>query len=256
VAHALHKKNRSQAAVGQDILDRVDAVLLRRQRDPARPSITLAYAQSLDGCISEDQGVPTAISDCHSQVLTHQLRAMHDAVLVGINTVMVDNPRLTVRLVPGTNPIPVIVDSNLRIPVDVRLLQQVGIRPLVAATRGACEAKRSALSDLGADVLHVGANPDGSVDLEKLFEMLCARGIRSVMIEGGAKIITSVLAAELADQLVLTISPRFLGGVRSVESLFGRGCNRKPGLRDVFSQSVGNDLVVHGELLRSAHAPG
>jgi riboflavin biosynthesis pyrimidine reductase len=146
----------------------------------------------------------------------------------------------------------VVVDSGLRIPLDGKILRQDSTL-LVAAVPGASAEKRAALEELGADVLHVDANSDGSVDLASLFASLRKRGIRSVLVEGGAKIITSILAADLADQLVLTISPLFLGGVRSVEPLFGRGPNRRPELRDVFSQTIGDDLVVQGELVRSAH---
>jgi riboflavin-specific deaminase-like protein len=255
MAQALQEADQSLDIVGRAVLERVEAVLRSRQDDATRPAVTLAYAQSLDGCISGDVGIATEISNRHSRVLTHCLRSVHDALLVGVNTVIVDDPSLTVRLVPGEDPVPVIVDSGLRIPLDVQLLRPAGVQPIVAATRNACEAKGAALADLGADVLRVDANPDGSVDLESLLQKLRARGIRSVMIEGGAKIITSVLADELADQLVLTISPRFLGGVRSVEPLCGRGRSDRPELANVFCEAIGNDLVVQGELLRSADAP-
>jgi 3,4-dihydroxy 2-butanone 4-phosphate synthase/GTP cyclohydrolase II len=251
VAHALKEAEEIRTRVGRAVLERVEGVLDRAGRDAARPGITLAYAQSLDGSISSDPGMSTAISNQLTQVLTHDLRAMHDALLVGVNTVIVDDPRLDVRFVSGEDPIPVIVDSQLRMPLDVLLLERDS-RPLVASTESACDAKRAALAERGAEVLAVGANPDGSVDLGSLFRVLHERGIRSVMVEGGAKIITSILAAELADQLVLTISPRFIGGVRSVEPLFGRGRNRRPELTDVFCETIGGDLVVHGELLRSA----
>jgi len=254
VAQVLRRSGRRGAPVGQEILDRVGAALRNGSTDPSRPSVTLAYAQSFDGSISEGPGLSTPISSCQSQILTHELRAMHDALLVGVNTVIVDDPRLNVRLVAGPNPIPVIVDSNLRIPSDVRLLQQVQPSPIVVATHGACEERRTALAGLGAEVLCVDADADGSVDLGSLLVMLRKRGIRSLMIEGGAKIITSVLSADLADQLVLTISPQFLGGVRSVETPIGRDRDRRPELKDASYHRIGSDLVVCGEFLRSAHA--
>ena len=122
------------------------------------------------------------------------------------------------------------------------------------ATHGACEERRTALAGLGAEVLCVDADADGSVDLGSLLVMLLKRGIRSLMIEGGAKIITSVLSADLADQLVLTISPQFLGGVRSVETPIGRDRDRRPELKDASYHRIGSDLVVCGEFLRSTHA--
>jgi 3,4-dihydroxy 2-butanone 4-phosphate synthase/GTP cyclohydrolase II len=254
VIQALQQSNPTLTAGGQAILDRVEAVRDRKRLDPARPCITLSYAQSLDGCIAADHGLPTAISNCQTLVLTHHLRAMHDALLVGVNTVIVDDPRLTVRLAPGGNPTPVIVDSSLRMPLDAKLLGQDS-RPLVATTKGAFASQRGALEEKGVDVVSVAANPDGGVDLADLFEMLRRRDMRSVFVEGGAKIITSILAADLADQVVLTIAPHFLGGVRSVEPLFGRGPNRRPGLTDIACEKIGDDLVVQGELLRSANEP-
>jgi 3,4-dihydroxy 2-butanone 4-phosphate synthase/GTP cyclohydrolase II len=252
VIQALQRENPALSTGAQAILDRVEAN--RNRLDLARPSITLAYAQSLDGCIAAEYGVPTAISNHQTLALTHHLRAMHDALLVGVNTVIVDDPQLTVRLAPGDNPTPVIVDSSLRMPLDARLLEQDS-RPLVATVESSVASRRCALEEKGADVVVVATNPDGSVNLADVFAMLRARGIRSVFVEGGAKIITSILAADLADQVVLTIAPHFLGGVRSVEPLFGRGPNRRPELTDIACEMIGDDLVVQGKLLRSANGP-
>jgi 3,4-dihydroxy 2-butanone 4-phosphate synthase/GTP cyclohydrolase II len=254
VSQALQPTTPELTAAGQAILDRVSAVRDRTRLDPARPCITLAYAQSLDGCIAADHGLPTAISNCQTMALTHHLRAMHDALLVGVNTVIVDDPKLTVRLAPGDNPVPVVVDSSLRMPLNSTLFEQDS-HPLVVTTAGSFASRRGALEDKGAEVISVATNPDGGVDLAEVFTMLRARGIRSVFVEGGAKIITSILAADLADQVVLTIAPQFLGGVRSVESLFGRGPNRRPELTDVVCERIGDDLVVQGNLLRSANGP-
>jgi len=250
VIQALKRANPVLAAGGQAILARVEAVLDSEPLYPARPSITLAYAQSLDGCIAADPGLPTAISNCETLVLTHHLRAMHDALLVGVNTIIVDDPQLTVRKAQGGNPIPVIVDSSLRMPLDSRLLGQDS-HPIIVTTAGSCAKRRSALEEKGVEVLPVASDPCGGVDLAAAFEILRARGIRSVFVEGGAKIITSILAADLADQVVLTIAPHFLGGVRSVEPLLGRGPNRRPELADIACEMIGDDLVVQGSLVRA-----
>ena len=92
---ALERANPELTAGGQAILDRVQAVRDSKRLDASRPSVTLAYAQSLDGCIAADHGLTTAISNFETLVLTHHLRAMHDALLVGVNTIIVDDPRLT-----------------------------------------------------------------------------------------------------------------------------------------------------------------
>jgi len=186
VIQALQRSNPTLAAEGYAILDRVEAVRNRKRLDPSRPCITLSYAQSLDGCIAADDGLPTVISNPQTLVLTHYLRAMHDALLVGVNTVIVDDPQLTVRLAPGDNPTPVIVDSSLRMPLDAQLLGQDS-RPLVATVEGSKASRRGALEAKGVDVVSVAANPEGGIDLVDLFATLRARGIRSVFVEGGAK---------------------------------------------------------------------
>lgn len=94
-----------------------------RTMRPWRPAVTLAYAQSLDGCIAAARGTPTRLSGAESMRLTHELRARHDAILIGVNTVLADNPQLSTRLVPGPSPRPVVLDSRLRTPPSARLLR-------------------------------------------------------------------------------------------------------------------------------------
>ena len=94
-----------------------------------RPLVTLSYAQSLDGCIAAGPGQRLSLSGPEALMLTHELRAAHAAILVGIGTVLADDPRLTVRLVPGSHPQPVVVDSRLRIPDDCYLLRHGPRRP-------------------------------------------------------------------------------------------------------------------------------
>ena len=101
-----------------------------------RPLVTLSYAQSLDGCIAARAGERLALSGPESMQLTHQFRAAHNAILVGIGTVLADNPRLTVRLVQGQDPQPVVLDSHLRIPLEASLLHN-SRRPWIACLEDA-----------------------------------------------------------------------------------------------------------------------
>ena len=104
-----------------EIMEQIE-VLLRGASDyhqsVGRPFVTLSYAQSLDGCIAAKRGQPLALSGPQSLTLTHQLRSAHDAIMVGIGTLLADNPRLTVRLVEGRDPQPVVLDSRLRFPSE------------------------------------------------------------------------------------------------------------------------------------------
>jgi GTP cyclohydrolase II len=215
-----------------------------------RPAVTLSYAQSLDGCISARKGTPTAISGNQSILITHQLRAMHDAILVGINTVLVDNPSLTVRHVDGENPIPVVLDSQLRIPPDAKLLNQDTRQVIIATLQNASEERESKLVDAGARVIRIPEASGGGIQLAELFRWLRQQDVNSLMIEGGAKVISSVLAGHLGDQLVLTIAPKFFGrsGVRAVETLNCVRPTTRPCLTDVEYERLGDDMLIWGRL--------
>src|SRR5439155_13160224 len=126
----------------------------------------------------------------------HELRAAHDAVLVGIGTVLADDPRLTVRLAPGTSPVRVVVDSRLRIPLDAKVLDRAA-RTIIATTPSASEERAEAIRARGTEVLRVKADADGHVDLTDLLAHLRAGGIRSVLIEGGRGMITAALRDHL-----------------------------------------------------------
>src|SRR5439155_26025105 len=152
--------------------------------------------------------------------LAHELRAAHDAVLVGIGTVLADDPQLTVRLVPGKSPVRVVVDSQLRIPLDANVLTTRGARTIVATTLVASEERAAAIRAHGAEVLRVKADADGRVDLEDLVARLRDDGIRTVLVEGGRGIITAVLREHLVDRLTVCIAPKVIGeGIAAVGDL-------------------------------------
>lgn len=220
---------------------------MHRQRT-GRPFVTLTYAQSLDGCIAADAGQPLSLSGPQALMLTHRLRAAHDAILVGIGTVLADNPLLNVRLVEGKDPQPVIVDSQLRFPLEANLLRQHPLPPWIATSDRADRQRQRRLEAAGARVLRLPAMAGGDVDLAALLERLGNWGVNSLMVEGGARIITSFLARQLADHLVLTVVPRLVGGVHAVGNLgqFAPAC--LPGLRHMGQLRLGEDLVVWGDL--------
>src|SRR5438046_455574 len=122
-----------------------------------RPLVTVHYAQTIDGRIASRTGDSRYVSGDGSLRLAHELRAAHDAVLVGIGTVLADDPQLTVRLAPGASPVRVIVDSQLRIPLDAKVLTK-GARTIVATTSLASEERTAAIRAHGAEVLRVKAD--------------------------------------------------------------------------------------------------
>ncbi|MDD2901750.1 MAG: GTP cyclohydrolase II [Syntrophales bacterium] len=216
-----------------------------RQR-AGRPFVTLSYAQSLDGSIAARPGRPLALSGSKSMALTHGLRAAHDGILVGIGTLLADNPRLNVRLVEGQDPQPIVVDSRLRFPPYANLLRNCRV-PWIAASIEADPERQAALEKIGARVLRLPPAANGWVDLAVLLRHLGEMGLNSLMVEGGAQIITSFLASRLVDQVVLTIAPMLVGGLRVMDYLGQHQVSCFPRLRRVSYQRLGEDLVLRGE---------
>ena len=222
---------------------------LRHQE--AVPSVTLSYAQSLDGSIAAEPGKPLQLSNPKSQALTHRLRSMHDAVLVGINTLLSDDPRLTVRLVAGKNPQPVVLDSRLRSPLEARLLRPPCVPPIIATTQEASAVREKQLRAAGADVVRLPSQPSGRVDLHMLLRHLYELGFRSLMVEGGAGVITEFMACHLVDRMIITIAPQFIGGLTAVKPSLPKtpGSGR---LTNVQYESFAGDLVVYADLEKPA----
>lgn len=181
------------------------------------PFVTLSYAQSIDGSIAAQQRTPLALSGAASMRMTHELRAVHDAILVGIGTIIADNPQLTVRLVPGDSPRPIIVDSALRFPMESVLLQSQK-KPWIATTNLKTSTNEHALQEAGCRILTFKPNDQGKVPLADLLSTLLQAGIQRLMVEGGASIITSFIEQKLADLVIITIAPRFVGGLHAISS--------------------------------------
>lgn len=241
-----------------------------RKRLRGRPFVTLAYAQSVDGSIALARGLRSALSGPESLRFTHALRARHDGILVGVGTVLADDPELRVRLVDGRDPQPVIVDSHLSTPVEAKLLSQTGRRPWIGTTsgNGAPHNDGSALSpdrDRRAPIEARGARlfvsdpqENGWVDLAALLRQLHTAGIEHLMVEGGARIITSFLDARLVDYVAVTIAPTFMGGLSAVGELHRPPSPPSapatalapsgPALSRWISARLGDDLVMSGEI--------
>lgn len=216
------------------------------------PFVTLTYAQSLDGSIASDDGSPLQISGKQSLQFTHRLRALHDGILVGIGTVLADDPRLNVRHTEGDHPVPIILDSTLRFPRDARLLDTPGPSPLIFTGPDPDPEHRTALEDQGATVLEFECAPDGGVCLEDVLEALGARGITSVMVEGGTSILTNFLRQQHAQRVIMTIAPTFVGGTPSIDQICPTdegqvALDEFPRLKNIQQQWYGEDLILEGD---------
>ncbi|NJM08458.1 RibD family protein [Candidatus Gracilibacteria bacterium] len=219
-----------------------------------KPFVTLSYAQTLDGRLATRSGSSQWIGGPESLVLAHRLRASHDAIMVGSGTLRHDNPRLTVRLVPGSDPLRVVVDSGLTIGDDAAVLRDGAARGTVLATTARAPVeRRTQLEALGATVL-VLPEKAGGVDLQVLLATLSARGVASLMVEGGARLLTALLHERLADRLVVCIAPKMLGS--GIEAIGDLGIDRLPDAIALHATSwtpCGSDMVLDARL---AYAEG
>ena len=182
--------------------------------------VTINAAMTLDGKIATARG-DSAISSKQDLVRVHRLRAGSDAVVVGVATVLADDPQLTVRHVKGKNPARVIVDSRGRTPEDSRLLKAAGkVRTIIAVTEQAPAGNIGMMENAGAEVIVAGKE---QVDLKSLFARLAKMGFRRLLVEGGGELNWSVLSLGLADELIVTVAPRIAGGRLAITLVEGDG---------------------------------
>ncbi len=219
----------------------------------ARPAITISYAQTLDGRIATRDGQSQWISGSESLVFAHQLRAQHDAIMVGVGTVLQDNPRLTVRLAQGRDPLRVVVDSMLRTPLDAAVLADgAASRTIIATTDRAPAERIEGVRALGAAVLVLPATNTAQVDLHALLDALRDRGSASIMVEGGARLITALLRQQLVNRIAVCVAPKILGaGLDAVGDLHIRALRNMITLRDVQIQQYGADFILTGDVMYS-----
>lgn len=216
------------------------------------PLVVAKIAQSLDGKIAAVSGDSRWITAAPARRLVHRWRSQADAVLVGISTVLADDPRLTARGV-GTartdRPVKVIVDSRLRTPPHARCLSRVSPAPTwIATTAGASAGRAKRLTSRGAEILRF-ASRQGRVPLRQLLRRLADRGIQSVLIEGGGEILAGALRERLVDRLAIFIAPTVIGGRAAPGSVGGEGVKRllhAVRLEEMSVRWIGGDLLVEG----------
>ena len=174
--------------------------------------LSLKLAVSLDGRIATRTGASKWITFPESRARVQELRVSHDAVMVGINTVSSDDPRLTVRDVPGRDPIRIAVDSKLRLPMSSQLVTSArDIPTCVITTVDSSRTVGESLEAAGVNVIRVPATAEGRCDMHVAFSELAAREVVSVLCEGGAELAGSLLAAGLVDEMHVFVAPLLLG---------------------------------------------
>lgn len=214
------------------------------------PLVSVKWAMSADGKIANARGDSKWITSDEARAWAHRLRAQHDAVLVGIGTLLKDAPLLTCRLdVPVRQPRRVVLDARARTPLDAPLWAAPNGGPVVIACGTDAAAERvAALRAGGADVIQCGAE-GGRLPLRPVLTALAERGVLSVLAEGGSEVLGSVLDGNLADMAYVFIAPKVVGGSGSVPAVGGRGVNCVAdalALRAVRVRTVGQDVLLSG----------
>lgn len=211
-----------------------------------RPFVLLKLAMTLDGRIATKTGDSKYISNPQSRALGYAWRDDYDAIMVGINTVLIDNPRLTSRKPRGKNPIRIIVDSRLRIPITSRVLEP-NARRIIATTAKHDAEKRKQLEALGAELLVLPEERPDHVDLKPLFEELGRLNIISVLVEGGAELATALLERRLINKCAFFIAAKILGNGKN--AFEGGGIEKMDNawqLRNVSIRKLGGDVLIVG----------
>lgn len=209
------------------------------------PFLSLKLAVTLDGRTADEHGNSKWITGPESRCMVHQLRAWNDAVMVGVGTVLADDPMLDVRDVIGNAPRKVVVDSTLKTPLNAKVL--TGGKTIVAVTERADTGKIKEFERLGVEIVVVKSDGNGHVSLPELLKKLGEKEITSVLCEGGSTIASSLIKERLADKVFFGIAPKILGSGKSALENLGigniGGCIT---LGDVEIKTFGDDILLSG----------
>ena len=225
-----------------------------------QPFVTGKSAITLDGKIATRNGSSRWITGEAARAVGHQMRHASDAIMVGIGTASQDDPQLTTRIPgqPVSNPLRVVVDSNLRLSPGARVSDVAeDRRTLVATTEQAPVTRAQALQERGVEVIRLPAQSDGRVDLGKLCKALGERDIASLLVEGGAALTTALLEQHLIDKMVFFVAPKIIGG--DGVNVFGPcgvdSMEQALPMRELTSRSVGNDVMLEAYPARTPCSP-
>lgn len=218
-----------------------------------KPFVISKAAMSLDGKIASSKGSTTWITGTEARWEAHRLRDRSDAILVGINTVITDDPRLTTRLpgAKGRDARRVVVDSTLKIPLTARLLvEKSNAKTIIATTRRAHPNKIRALEDAGSTVCII-KDEAGRVSLPELMTELGRMGVTRLLIEGGSELNTAAFRSGIVDKIIWFVAPRLIGrkdALAVLEGPVGESPDRVVTIRDLSITPVGGDFIVEGYL--------
>lgn len=211
-----------------------------------RPFVVMKTAMTLDGKIAAYTGDSKWVSGEASRAIVQKMRNSLTGIMAGIGTVLTDDPRLTCRLEGGRDPVRIIVDSSLKIPLDAKVLKDENC--IVAAVENRGGEKANQLRERGVTVLTT-KEKRGRVDLAELMEQLGARGIDSILLEGGGGLNEAALKAGIVDRTVTFIAPKFIGGKDAKTPVEGQGFEKMDQaicLKNIEINRIGDDLMIQG----------
>ena len=219
------------------------------------PFIYLKSGQTIDGFLATSTGDSRWVTNKKARLYGHKLRHKVDAILVGVNTVLNDNPRLTTRLddKKGIDPIRVVLDSKLKTPVNANIINQNSeSKTIIATTSDYNKDKYNQLKTIdNLEIIIIEQNIEGRIDLEKALEILAKQDITSILVEGGGTINYSFLHKGLADKLYAFIAPKLLGGNDGIYAYNGQGVKKMDNafeLSDIQFEMIGDNILITGKI--------
>lgn len=216
-----------------------------------KPFIVLKAAMTLDGKIATATGQSKWITNETSRAYGYKLRDIYDGIMVGINTVIEDNPMLTARVDGGKNPIRIVVDSSLKIDINANVVQDKSAKTIVATTDKADKDKILKLQAQDVDVIVVDKDENDKVDIEKLLDILGQQNICSILVEGGATLSGSFVAKKLVDKVYFFIAPKIVGGKEAKTPVAGIGIlnlQEALSLKDIQIEKLEEDILIIGRV--------
>ena len=221
-----------------------------------KPFVVLKAAMTLDGKIATATGQSKWITNETSRAYGYKLRDIYDGIMVGINTVIEDNPMLTARVDGGKNPIRIVVDSSLKIDINANVVQDKSAKTIVATTDKADKDKILKLQAQNVDVIVVDKDENDKVDIEKLLDILGQQNIGqqnicSILVEGGATLSGSFVAKKLVDKVYFFIAPKIVGGKEAKTPVAGTGIlnlQEALALKDIQIEKLEEDILIIGRV--------
>ena len=216
-----------------------------------KPFVVLKAAMTLDGKIATATGQSKWITNETSRAYGYKLRDIYDGIMVGINTVIEDNPMLTARVDGGKNPIRIVVDSSLKIDINANVVQDKSAKTIIATTDKADKDKILKLQAQNVDVIVVDKDENDKVDIEKLLDILGQQNICSILVEGGATLSGSFVAKKLVDKVDFFIAPKIVGGKEAKTPVAGTGIlnlQEALALKDIQIEKLEEDILIIGRV--------